>query len=63
MARRHSTAARAKTHLWLEDPDVPGTCVHCALLRANDVHQLPATDPAAADLEARRMGERPEGEL
>lgn len=46
-------------HLYQTDPDAPGTCAVCHLIRANRAHidALPPTDPAVAQLEARRYRE------
>jgi hypothetical protein len=50
-------------HPYVADPDVPADhkgrrpCATCGLLPDNDLHQLPPTDPAVTEAEARRLGE------
>jgi hypothetical protein len=51
MSRRTAaTIRRPEPHLYRQDPDAPGTCVRCHLIKANDVHvdQLPDNPDAAA---------------
>jgi hypothetical protein len=60
--RTAATIRRPRPHLYEEDTHNPGTCARCHLLRPNDVHldQLPPTDPAVTEAEARRLGEHQE---
>lgn len=60
----HRTAAtiqRGQPHVPREDPDVPGTCIHChrTLGLPNDRHvdQLPTVDPDITAAEHRRIGD------
>lgn len=52
--------SRGRVHAPVPDRDNPGTCLTChrPLKPRNDMHQLPDVDPAAAELDARRLGER-----
>lgn len=58
--RTVATIKRPGPHLFVNDPDAPGTCLRCHLLRKNESHvdHLPDTDPAVTALEARRTGDR-----
>jgi hypothetical protein len=58
--RTTATMRRPNPHLYQQDPDAPGTCVHCHLIKRNEAHvdQLPAVDPAVVEHEHRRLGER-----
>lgn len=67
MSRRTvKTIRRPVPHVPVADPDASGTCrvCHLPLSAKSSVHlaELPATDPEAVALEARRLGEHPDGE-
>jgi hypothetical protein len=53
-------SSRGRPHAPVPDRETPGTCATChrPLKPPNDMHQLPPVDPAAAELDARRLGER-----
>jgi hypothetical protein len=49
-----------RTHIYVDDPDAPGTCRHCGRadpLRLNQAHQLPDRHAAQSE-HRRRAGER-----
>jgi len=58
--RTIASIRRPEPHLYHQDPDAPGTCVHCHLIRSNDVHvdALPATHPDARARDNAILGER-----
>lgn len=60
MASKASVAAkRFGKHAPVPDDDAPGCCKRCPipLDAPNDIHTLPAVDPAVREAEARRLGE------
>ncbi|GAA1026876.1 hypothetical protein GCM10009557_06150 [Virgisporangium ochraceum] len=48
---------RAKTHLYVRDPNVPGFCT-CGLIRKHVSHEVPPVSGEQLADEARRLGER-----
>lgn len=60
---RRVAADEIAVHVYGDNRDVPGTCLHCHLIRRNGVH-VPPDDPrllelaAAQDEHRRRTGDR-----
>lgn len=58
--------SRVRPHHYREDPDTPGVCRHCPLIRANRIHdptavaQVEAEDHAVATAVRAQCGERDE---